>query len=367
MALCGLAWIAAPALADRRVTLVIGNAAYKHADPLRNPVNDAIALGAAFERLKNWDDPNNRLDADFRRDLQRRLKDAGLYDGPIDGNFDVGSPARRALEQPRKAQVAIAVPDSRAYRPGETFRDCADCPEMVVVPAGAFMMGSPASEKERRYNEGPQHQVTIAKPFAVGKFEVTFAEWDACVTAGGCSHRPSDVSWGRGRRPVINVSWNDSQGYTAWLSKKTGKTYRLLTEAEWEYAARAGTMTPFSTGATISTDQANYDGNYTYGSGKKGQYRRRTVEVGSFQANEFGLHDVHGNVREWVQDCYQSSYAGAPTDGRSVADASRCRRVVRGGYWLNIPQNIRSASRDGTHPDLRSGVGGFRLARTLNP
>ena len=115
-------------------------------------------------------------------------------------------------------------------------------------------MGSPG-EKERRYNEGPQHQVTIAKPFAVGKFEVTFAEWDACVTAGGCSHRPSDVSWGRGRRPVINVSWNDSQGYTAWLSKKTGKTYRLLTEAEWEYAARAGTMTPFSTGATISTDQ----------------------------------------------------------------------------------------------------------------
>jgi formylglycine-generating enzyme required for sulfatase activity len=160
---------------------------------------------------------------------------------------------RLAAEEERKRKEAA---EAAMPKPGETFRDCPDCPEMVVVPAGSFMMGSPASEANRQGDEGPQRTVKIGKPFAVGKFEVTFDEWDACVADGGCTQKPGDEGWGRGRRPVIYVSWYDAQEYTGWLSRKTGKSYRLLTEAEWEYAARAGTSTPFSTGATITPDQA---------------------------------------------------------------------------------------------------------------
>ena len=151
--------------------------------------------------------------------------------------------------------------------------------------------------------------MTIARPFAVGKFEVTFAEWDACLSGGGCSHRPGDAGWGRGKRPVINVSWNDAKAYVAWLSRQTGRAYRLLSEAEWEYAARAGTTTPFSTGRTITSDQANFNSN------RIGQYRQQTVPVGLFSANGFGLHDMHGNVAEWVEDCWHENYVGAPVDG----------------------------------------------------
>ena len=187
-------------------------------------------------------------------------------------------------------------------------------------------MGSPETEKGRGRDEGPQHRVAFAQPFAVGKYEVTFSEWDACVADRGCSHNPSDEGWGRGRRPVIDVSFNDAKQYTDWLSNKTGKDYRLLSEAEWEYAARGQTKTsepsdPFSTGETISYRQANYDANFTYGSGQQGAYRQKTTDVGSFQKNAFGLYDMHGNVWEWVQDCYRPSYEGAPSDGSPVLSA----------------------------------------------
>jgi len=168
----------------------------------------------------------------------------------------------------------VAIPltgdEERAVRPGDGFKECESCPEVVVVPAGSFTMGSPENESDRRTNEGPQHKVTIGRPFAVGKFAVRFDEWDACVAAGGC-YRPPDQGWGRGRRPVINVNWDDAKAFVAWLSRTTGKTYRLLSEAEREYAARAGTTTPFWWGASISTSQANYNGNYTYGGGAKGR------------------------------------------------------------------------------------------------
>ena len=142
--------------------------------------------------------------------------------------------------------------------PGSVFRDCAECPEMVVVPAGSFRMGSPPGEENRYDSEGPVHRVEIRKAFAVGKHEVTFAEWDASVSAGGCGgYRPSDIGWGRGRRPVVNVSWEDAKSYVSWLSRKSGEAYRLLSESEWEYAVRAGTTGPFHFGSTISTDQAN--------------------------------------------------------------------------------------------------------------
>ena len=247
---------------------------------------------------------------------------------------------------------------------GDVFRDCDACPEMVVVPAGTYMMGSPASEGDG--DEGPVHQVTIAQPFAVGKYEVTFAEWDACVAGGGCNgYRPGDEGWGRGRRPVISVSWKGAQAYVQWLSEQTGEAYRLLSEAEWEYVARAGTTTPFHTGTTISTEQANYNGNYTYGSGRKGEYRKKTVPVGRFPANAFGLHDVHGNVWEWTQDCWNKSYAGAPSNGGAWESGDCSRRVVRGGSWFNYPRELRSANRYRITVGLRDNNVGFRLARTL--
>ena len=255
------------------------------------------------------------------------------------------------------------------FTPGKSFSDCAECPEMVVVPAGSFTMGSPASEEGRYDDEGPQHRVTISQPFAVGRYEVTFSEWDACVSAGGCNrHRPDDEGCGRGRRPVMNVSWDDAKSYVSWLSRKTGKRYRLLTEAEWEYAARAGTTGPFHFGNTISTDRANYDGNYTYGPGRKGVYREKTVPVGSFPANRFGLHDVHGNVWEWVEDCWHDSYAGAPSDGSAWTTGGECSdRVLRGGSWIHSPRYLRSAFRVGYGTGVRYDVNGFRVARTLAP
>jgi formylglycine-generating enzyme required for sulfatase activity len=203
---------------------------------------------------------------------------------------------------------------------------------------------------------------------AVGVYEVTFAEWDACVRDGGCDWYPPDRGWGRGRRPVIHVSWEDAQQYAAWLSGRTGERYRLLSEAEWEYVARAGTTTPFHTGKTISTEVANYNGELTYGGGASGVYRGQTVPVGSFPANDFGLRDVHGNVSEWVDDCWHGSYDGAPSDGRARGSARCSWRVVRGGAWFHDPRLLRSAYRILNFTDNRSSrTIGFRVARTLRP
>ncbi len=253
---------------------------------------------------------------------------------------------------------------------GRVFRDCQACPEMVVLPAGAFTMGSPASERGRNKDEGPQRKVTISRPFALGKFEVTFAQWDACSGEGACSHKPADQGWGRGRKPVINVSWNDAKQYVAWLTKKTGQPYRLPTEAEWEYAARgtaeaAEPSVPFYTGATINYRQANYDANFTYNGGKQGLYRQKTVDVGSLPRNGFGLHEMHGNVWEWVEDCYKDSYAGAPTDGSAVAAGACSLRILRGGAWNYQPQLLRSAYRYATAPAVRLDNVGLRVARGL--
>jgi formylglycine-generating enzyme required for sulfatase activity len=165
---------------------------------------------------------------------------------------------------------------------------------------------------------------------------------------------------------VVNVSWQDAQAYVSWISKQIGKPYRLPTEAEWEYAARAGTTTPFSFGETISTTQANYDGRYFYGRGSKGEYRRQTVPVGSLPANPWGLYEMHGNVWEWVEDCWQS-YQGAPQDSRVWVEASCTERVLRGGSLNNRPKDLRSAIRIWAGPDFRNYDLGFRVARTLSP
>ena len=249
--------------------------------------------------------------------------------------------------------TATIVDDDDPAQPGTTFRDCAVCPELVLVPAGSYRTGSPASEAGRHADE-QQRSVTIATPFAAGVHEGTFAEWDACAAGGGCGgQRPDDDGWGRGRRPVVNVSWEDAQAYVAWLSAETGADYRLSTEAEWEYVARAGTTTPFHTGATISADQTNYDGLSTpYGPGVRDAYQAQTTAAGSFAPNAFGLH---GNVAELVQDCYEESSGGGSTCSG---------RVVRGGSGASRPELLRSAYRSWYAPNLRNHLNGFRVARS---
>lgn len=218
---------------------------------------------------------------------------------------------------------------------GKPFKDCQNCPEMVLIPPGSFMMGVPGSQQRR----------TISQAFAVGKYEVTFAEWDACVAGGGCGkYRPDDQGWGRGRQPVINVSWEDAKQYVRWLSQKTGNSYRLLTEVEWEYAARAGTTTAYSWGDAIGSGNANCNGCGSQWDNKQ------PAPVGSFRANAFGLYDVHGNVCEKVEDCVNDNCA---------------MRVFRGGSWFYDPRSVSSAYRGSDHINNRDIDDGFRVARTL--
>ena len=259
-------------------------------------------------------------------------------------------------------EAVIKSDAERDLKSGATFQDCTkgspDCPEMVVVPAGKFMMGSPQGKGKDR--ERPQREVTIAKAFAVSKFEVTFAQWDACVSYGGCAYRPKDQGWGRGNRPVINVSWEDAIRYVAWLSKMTGEPYRLLTEAEWEYAARAGSTTRFSWGDEIGKGNAvcSYCGSQWD--------NKQTAPVGSFKPNAFGLYDMHGNVYEWVEDCY-GDYKDAPKDGSAKLAKDCSGRVVRGGGWGGGPGGLRSASRIDFRTVYRVNDFGFRVGRTLRP
>jgi formylglycine-generating enzyme required for sulfatase activity len=251
----------------------------------------------------------------------------------------------------------------RALKPGDSFKECAkDCPEMVVIPAGEFTMGSPASEKGRYDDEGPQHKVVFAKPLAVAKVDVTFDDWDACVAHGDCDPRVSDSGYGRGRQPVINVTWDDARHYAAWMSRMTGKPYRLLSEAEFEYAARAGTQTAYPWGDDIGRNNANCNG-----CGSKWDDKQPSP-VGSFPANRFGLYDMHGNVWRWIEDCWHGNYEGAPQDSSAWIEGADCsRRVVRGGTWDSGPRDLRSAVRFRTSTVARDSYLGFRVARTLTP
>ncbi len=253
-----------------------------------------------------------------------------------------------------------AAPAVDPWAPGTVFRDCPTCPEMVVVPAGRFRMGC-VSGRDCRDNERPVHDVEVGS-FALGVYEVTFDEYDRFVQATG-HRRPSDRGWGRSGRPVINVFWEDTAAYVAWLSRETGEEYRLPSESEWEYAARAGTTTRYSWGQDIGRNRANC---------RRCRSRwdnDRTAPTGSFAANGWGLHDMHGNVAEWVADCWHENYARAPRDGSVWTSGGDCsRRVLRGGTWVDSPASLRSAVR------FRSPRGGprildfigFRVARTLD-
>ena len=238
---------------------------------------------------------------------------------------------------------------------------------MVVVSAGSFAMGSPPTEMGSFNIERPQHAVSIARPFAVAKHELTFAEWDACVAGGGCNgYKPNDQHWGRGQHPVINVNWDDAQQYAAWLSLVTGKTYMLLSEAEYEYATRAGTTTAYPWGDDIKLNgQAMAHCN---GCGSKWE-STQPAPVGSFPANKFGLYDMVGNVFEWTEDCLHLTYSGAPTNGSAWLadnDGDCTNRVVRSGSWGAPPASVRSANRGRFALAVGRVDGlGFRVARTL--
>lgn len=272
----------------------------------------------------------------------------------------------------------VEAQEGAGRQPGERFRDCASCPEMVVVPAGSFMMGSPSSEEGRQGDEGPQHLVTIGSPFAVGVYEVTFAEWEACVEAGGCGgFRPRDEGWGRGSRPVMNVNREDAREYVRWLSRETGARYRLLTEAQWEYMARAGTETPrywgegemeqcrSANGADATAHRAYPDAaDSLFAACSDGNVY--TAPVGSFEPNGFGVYDVLGNVFEWTEDCWNGGHAGAPADGSAREQGDCSRAVVRGGSYDLSPRFLRSAVRFGVPARVRNKDLGFRVARSMN-
>jgi formylglycine-generating enzyme required for sulfatase activity len=284
-------------------------------------------------------------------------------------------------------QVDVGRTDGRCVQPGagQAFRDCPECPEMVVVPVGRFTMGAPPQEEV--YSERDrevQVAVSIARPFAAARHAVMRAEFAAFVAA---THRPIEggcagwieTAWSRDPQrswhspgfaqgddhPVVCVSWSDAQAYVAWLSSLTGKPYRLLSETEREYVARAGSSTPFWWGATISTERANYDGNVTYGGGAKGERRKGTVAVASFGPNPWGLTHVHGNVWEWTQDCWSDTNAGNPADGSARKSGDCTLRVLRGASWNNYPHTLRAARREREPEGLRQNNIGFRVARSV--
>jgi formylglycine-generating enzyme required for sulfatase activity len=235
--------------------------------------------------------------------------------------------------------------------------------EMVGIPGGTFTMGSRDDEIDRTTNEGPQRKVTV-NAFLMGKYPVTQAQWQAVAKLPkvNADLQPAPAHFKGANLPVEQVSWNDAMEFCARLLKKTEREYRLPSEAEWEYACRARTTTPFHFGPTLTTNLANYNGNYSYGSGPKGEYRQTTTAVGSFSPNAFGLFDMHGNVWEWCLDHWHENYNGAPTDGSAwIAGGESDRRLLRGGSWLNFPRLCRSASRYRNAPDNRNHVIGFRL------
>lgn len=245
-----------------------------------------------------------------------------------------------------------SIPDFAVFRD----IDAEWCPEMVALPAGEFLMGSPENERERQEREGPQHRVTIGYRLAIGRYPVTVEEYEHfCDATGG--QKPDDEGWGRGRRPVINVSWDDAQAYCAWLAKETGRGYRLPSEAEWEYVCRAGTTTRYAFGDNITTKDANFGFNLG-----------KTTEVGAYPPNAWGLHDMHGNVWEWAADVWHEDYQGAPVDGSAwMTGGDQTRRVLRGGSWYNSRYFVRSVFRGRYLTGNRYNFVGFRVARTLTP
>ena len=264
------------------------------------------------------------------------------------------TPPAKPVETSAPAE-APAAPNPGASSPPPSalpIRDCPTCPELALVPAGTMMMGS----TDGFPFEMPVHEVTISKDFFIGRREVTFDEWDACLSEGGCQYRPGDRGQGRGLRPAADLDWNDAKSFVAWLSRKTGKTYRLPTEAEWEYAARAGTKTDFYWGNSIEKGRANC-------AGCNSQPLNQTVPTGTFPPNPLGLFDMAGNAAEWVEDCWEEDYKTAPKDGSAWTKPDCRERVLRGGSFNNDQRFVRTAARFKYDFDVRYYTNGFRVVR----
>ncbi|MGI9504482.1 MAG: SUMF1/EgtB/PvdO family nonheme iron enzyme [Geminicoccaceae bacterium] len=302
------------------------------------------------------------------------FRDVGAEAGHTPYHIEPPSASRQfaLAENDHKPFEYRRSPEAELWPPGRVFRDIDEpwCPEMVVIPAGSFVMGSPENERGRMHNEGPQHQVTFARSFALGRYPITFDEFDSfCLETG--RKQPPDEAWGRGRRPVTNVSFADAEGYLLWLTKKTGRRYRLPSEAEWEYACRAGTTTRYAFGdrfshsrahaSVASMDAIQHDDEIldfkTVGC---------TAKVGSYPSNSLGLYDMHGNVGEWCGDNYHLHYEDAPTDGSAWLEGGTVTGApVRGGSWLSIPEDCRSANRHGPTRAGQYNSVGFRVARAF--
>lgn len=347
---------------DRAITLATGNL-------FRYRVNDGRAIPQLEGRVEiggravgvTCSDHDTPPVPEFCIAYLHHLKVADMQPPPI-GPCDGVEVSIGILKQKRCLPVLPS--------PVQGFRDCSACPEMVTVPAGSFVMGSPADERGRDTGED-QVKVTIAKPFAVGRYAVTYAEWEACLDAGGCAGhralRAVDAGWEweqRGKRPVIGATWHGAKAYVEWLSKTTGKTYRLLSEAEREYVTRAGTATPYWWGTSISTGEANYNGSGEHVDGSEPITLNQTVPVDTFAPNPWGLYHVHGNIWEWTEDCGNDSNIGNPGDGTARTTGDCTLRMIRGGAWNAAnPQALRSASRGQSYADDRSPSVGFRVAR----
>lgn len=244
--------------------------------------------------------------------------------------------------------------DAEIFEPGDTFKDCDDCPTMITLPAGRFIMGA----DDQRETYGPAHDQVVPKPFAIAATEITSTQYEVCVADGGCVGNKSDHGWGRGTQPVINVSWQDAVDYGAWLSRRTGFVYRLPTEIEWEYAARAGSETRYPWGNTVEEGNANCRRCGTEWSGT------RAAPVAQFPPNGFGLYDMNGNVSEWVADCWVERHQIG--DNIDEPSDSCSARVTRGGDWYYVPIMSTSAARKSNAPNLWSYTIGFRVVRDLS-
>ncbi len=317
-------------------------------------------------RLKTGKQIEVTIPAGVRNGQRLRLAGQGENGGDLYLRLEVASPPnqlpRFRAETVQVDQVGKIV--KRHIIEPEYFTDRVNgiSIDMVAIPGGRFWMGSPDREGSRYDNESPKHEVSVPD-FFLGKFTVTQAQWRAVAQLPQINQSLSaDPAYFKGdNRPVEQVSWDDAQEFCARLSQATGKAYRLPSEAQWEYACRAGTTTPFAFGATLNTDIANYNGNYTYGYGKTGVYREQTVDVGSFLPNAWGLYDMHGNVWEWCEDSGHNNYNGAPTDGRAWIDNSTENKLLRGGSWNSDPWDCRSAFRDFYSRDFRNYCLGFRV------
>jgi len=330
------------------------------------------SIGAIDTYLAAWPDGLHGDEARaLRQQLQNAANDRGAFEAAAKLNT-IAAYQSYIDAFPKGASIAAALQaiDDLTLRPGKSFRDCPECPTMVVVPAGSFWQGSDETLAGVLKKETPRRMVTIAEPFAVGVFEVTLAQWDACVAAGGCSTRPGDNGWGRDSRPAIMVSWNDAVEFTAWLSRKTGQAYSLPSESQWEYVARAGEESDWLGGDPAGICQyANVAGSE---SGFRWQHpdcadpaALETLPVGSLQANAFGLHDVIGNVAEWTLDCLNLSYLDAPADGSAWGRGICSSRMTRGGSWFTGTRDIRLPARFNLKNGDRNDFTGFRVVRRV--